>query len=268
MHRDFVEFAALFVQPEPPAFSVLVVVLHVEAGYRADPGKTVDHDPDQRSVPETDEGRAIDAFEEGPGILGSEDRCLSALQDVSGAADRSRGIHGQDLAEDEVIEEHAQSGDVLFDAGLGHRLAELFHVGGHHDGLNLLQTDPTLFAPLTESGGGPGVGFARMPVPDLGREEFEEPAGCLRTRVDDQSGQGGFQVLDSGSFDHAQPCHSVPRCGPLSGPIKDIMPHGGVAAEEGDRVGFAWVERDLDECLGRTQTDRERRSRSRWRAAW
>ena len=57
----------------------------------------------------------VDPVEEGPGLLGGEDRGLAGLDDVLWSTDGTRGVEGQDLADDEPVEEHPQRHEVLLD---------------------------------------------------------------------------------------------------------------------------------------------------------
>ena len=50
------------------------------------------------------------------GLVGFEDRGLAALDDVPGAAHGGR-VHGDDLAHDRPVEQHADGGEVLLDGG-------------------------------------------------------------------------------------------------------------------------------------------------------
>ena len=50
------------------------------------------------------------------GLRGGEQRGLAGLDDVLGAAHRTRGVEGQDLADDEPVEEHALRRQVLLAA--------------------------------------------------------------------------------------------------------------------------------------------------------
>ena len=52
MSWDGVFFSAFLMQPYPPAFALLVIILDVHAKDGADAGETVDHDPDQGAVAE------------------------------------------------------------------------------------------------------------------------------------------------------------------------------------------------------------------------
>ena len=78
--------------------------------------EAVDEDPEEGAVAKTHQGRDVDAVEDGPGLLGGEDRGLAGLDDVLGAPDRARGVEGEDLADDKPVEEHPERREMLFDA--------------------------------------------------------------------------------------------------------------------------------------------------------
>ena len=50
VHRHLVELSALLVQPDPPAFSLRVVIFDVHRHQRPDPGEGVDHEADDGAV--------------------------------------------------------------------------------------------------------------------------------------------------------------------------------------------------------------------------
>jgi len=48
--RHFVALASLFMKPDPPAFALGVVILYPHGHDRANPGKSISHDGDQRPI--------------------------------------------------------------------------------------------------------------------------------------------------------------------------------------------------------------------------
>ena len=62
----------------------------------------------------------------------------------------------------------------------------LLDVGGYHDGVELVQLQPLVLAPCEELTQGLAVGAARVPVANVGREEFEEPESGLLTGADNR----------------------------------------------------------------------------------
>ena len=99
---------------------------------------------------------------------------------MSGPPDRARGVEGQDLADDEPVEEHPECREVLFD-GRGRQLPrELLDVGRDRHGLDLVEGEVSALAPLGEAPNGREVREARVPVPNVGGEELPEaPLGVL-----------------------------------------------------------------------------------------
>ena len=81
---------------------------------------------------------------------------------------RASGVYGQDLADDEPVEEHPDSGEMELDGGRRHPGLQFFDVGGDVDRLDLAQ--------LGEAGCSPGVGFAGVRVTDMGGEELDDAA--------------------------------------------------------------------------------------------
>ncbi len=118
VRRHLVALAAFLVQPHPPALALGVVVLDLHGDHGADPGEGVGHDADQRAVAQADEGRAVDAFDQPAGLLFGQHRGLAAAHDVLGPADRMRRIDGEDLADDQPVEQHADRRKVQFTVGL------------------------------------------------------------------------------------------------------------------------------------------------------
>ena len=78
--------------------------------------EAVDQHSEERTVAQAREHRDVDAAEQCPGLGGGEHRGLAGLDDVLGFPDRARGVEGQDLADDEPVEEHATRRQVLLDA--------------------------------------------------------------------------------------------------------------------------------------------------------
>ena len=97
-----------------------------------------------------------------------------------GASDRARGVEGQDLADDEPVEEHPERREVLLDARRRERGRELLDVGRDDHRLDLVESEASALAPLGEASDGREVREAGVPVPDVGGEELPEaPLGAL-----------------------------------------------------------------------------------------
>src|SRR5262249_8246755 len=172
--RHLVPFPAFLVQPKPPAFSLLEVVLDVHAERGANASKAVDHDGNEGAIAHASESVRGDAVEQGPGLLSSQHRRLSPFHDVLGAADGGSRVAGHDLADDKEVEEHAEDGEVLLYGGPGVRSAEILDVGRNEEGAELVKGEPMGDAPLGELARGPGVRLPGVAVTDAGGEEFDE----------------------------------------------------------------------------------------------
>ena len=108
---------------------------------------------------------------------------MPALTTCFGPSDRARGVEGEDLADDEPVEEHPERREVLLDARGRKRLGELLDVGRDDHRLDLVEGEASALAPLGEPAHGREVGEARVPVPDVGCEKLPEaPLGVLRGR--------------------------------------------------------------------------------------
>lgn len=66
--RHLVVLTALLVEPQPQRASVFVQIADVHLQRRANPGESVDHDGDQRPVPEAADRGHVDRVEQPPGI--------------------------------------------------------------------------------------------------------------------------------------------------------------------------------------------------------
>ena len=102
--------SAFLVEPEERPRPLRVVVGDPQRNRGAHPREAVDEDAEERAVAKTHQGCDVDAVEEAPGLLGGEDRGLAGLDDVPRPPDRARGVEGEDLADDEPVEEHPKGG--------------------------------------------------------------------------------------------------------------------------------------------------------------
>ena len=91
-------------------------------------------------------------------------------------ADRARGVKGEDLADDKPVEEHPERRELLLHARGRQLPGELLNVGRDDHRLDLVESNAAALAPLGETPGGRKVGEAGVRVPDVGGEEFPEPA--------------------------------------------------------------------------------------------
>ena len=107
-------------------FGEIIFDLHADDG--ADAGEGVDHDADQRAIAQPDEQGTslptrrqgdllfdLDAGEQLSGLFLAQHRRLAALDDVLRPAHRMRRVDGENLADDQPVEQHADRGQMLLD---------------------------------------------------------------------------------------------------------------------------------------------------------
>ena len=95
-------------------------------------------------------------------------------------ADRARGAEGEDLADDEPVEEHPKGREVLLDGRRRARGRGLLDGRRDHHGFDLVEGEASVLAPLREAAHSREIGEARVRVPDVGGEELPEaPLGAL-----------------------------------------------------------------------------------------
>ena len=161
---DLVEFAALFVEAQPPALALLVVVFHVHADDGADPGEGVDHGGQQRPIPEPRGLGEVDRVEQRAGLAGGKHGGLALLDHVFGTSDGSGRIGWQDLAHDQVVEQGPEGGEMLLDGGQGIAVLHLLDIGGDGKGSDCSKRQVAGLAPPEETAGGGRVGEAGIGV--------------------------------------------------------------------------------------------------------
>src|SRR5690606_22534952 len=99
--------------------------------------EAVDHDRDERSVAEPDDGRGVDRVEEFACLVCGENRGLTACDDVSWALDRVSRIRAHYPTRDEPVEESSDGGEMLLHRRRGALGGELFDVGRNDKRLDL-----------------------------------------------------------------------------------------------------------------------------------
>ena len=109
-------------------------------------------------------------------------RRLAAFDHVLRAAHGVGGVDGEDLADDQPVEQHADGGQVLLDGRLLKVLAERLDLGGDVHRLDVGDRGRPV-APVEEFAWRRGHRLARVGVADVGGEEFDEaPAGVSPAR--------------------------------------------------------------------------------------
>jgi molybdate-binding protein len=125
VRRHLMALAAFFVEPDPPALALGVVVLDAHGDDGADAGEGVGHDADERAVAQPDDVgnfclRAVgqgyrlddfDAAEQQASLILGQHRRLAALDDVLWPAHRVRRVGG--VADLVIIGSHCVGLDVL-----------------------------------------------------------------------------------------------------------------------------------------------------------
>ena len=146
-------------QPHPPALAVGVVILDAHRDDRANAGEGEGHHRNQRSIPQADHGRHIDAVEQRARLFAAQHRGLAGLDDVLGAAHRMGRIGRDDLAGDQPVEKHADGGEVLLDRRLLEILGHCLDIGGDVQRLDSGDlADGVLVAPGEEPAAGRDAG--------------------------------------------------------------------------------------------------------------
>jgi len=124
VRRHFVLLAAFFVQPHPPAFALRIIVFDVHVQRLGDAGEGVDQERDQRPVAQADDGRDVNAVEQFLRFVAVEHRGLAFLDDVLRPTHRGGRIRaGENLADDQPLEHHADRREMLLDGRLFEVLA-------------------------------------------------------------------------------------------------------------------------------------------------
>ena len=128
---------------------------------------------------------------------GERDRRRALRDDVLRAAHSRGRVHGEDLADDEPVAEHADRGQVLLDGRGRSRVST--DVGSHVERGHGLEAEASRLAPSEKLPHRPSVRRPRSLVRDPSRKELEEPLDGIRSGVDDQRRQDdvGFPVCDN-----------------------------------------------------------------------
>ena len=108
--RDGVVLTALFLEPQPPALALLVVVLNAHADDGRDARKAVDHHSQQSAVAQAAEGRRVDRVEQLPRFGWLEHRRLAGPDDVGRPAHRGGRVGGHHLPGHQPVEEATDGG--------------------------------------------------------------------------------------------------------------------------------------------------------------
>jgi hypothetical protein len=107
MARDFMEFPALLVEPQPAAFALGVVVLDEHPDRRGHPREAVEHGGDESAVAQAYQRISRDGVQELPRFFGGKHGRFALLDDVFGAAHGRGRIKIDDLPGHQPVKEHA-----------------------------------------------------------------------------------------------------------------------------------------------------------------
>jgi hypothetical protein len=175
MTRQFVHLAAFFLQPQPAAASLDVIVFDAQLDHRADAGEGVGHGREQRAIAQRHQRVGREAGEQVVHLLGREHRRFALLDHMFWSAHGMGRIVGDDLADDQPVEEHAHGRQMLFHGRPGAALGfERFEPGGDMHRLDAAQLFQTMGrTPSRKAAHGAIVGAAGMVVGNLGDKEFQ-----------------------------------------------------------------------------------------------
>ena len=134
-----VALATLSAEADPGPAPVNEDVLGAHLEQRPHASEGVDHQGDQRVVEQRWERVRHDRIEQVAGFCGREYRRCAFRHGEFRPSHSAGGVGGQDLADDEPVEEHPDSGKVEFDRGRRHPALQFFDVGGDVDRLDLAQ---------------------------------------------------------------------------------------------------------------------------------
>ena len=146
-----VALATLFAEADPGPVPLNEDVLGAHLEHRPHAGEGVDHQGDQGAVAQPWERVRHDRIEQVAGFCGREYRRFAFLDGVFRHAHSAGGVGGQDLADDEPVEEHPDSGKVELDGGRRHPALQFFDVGGDVDRLYLAQVGDVVPRRFTDS---------------------------------------------------------------------------------------------------------------------
>jgi hypothetical protein len=83
MRRHLVALTAFFMESDPPALTLGVVVVDAQLHHGPNASEGEGHDANQGPIAQPDHGRGVDTVEQGAGLVGCEHGCLAALDDES-----------------------------------------------------------------------------------------------------------------------------------------------------------------------------------------
>jgi hypothetical protein len=122
----------------------------------------------------------VDAIEQAAGLLLGQGRGFAAAHDVLAPAHGMGRIDGEDLADHQPVEQHADRREVQFDGRLGGRRLQHLYIRSDVHRLEVGQpADLVLLDPREKVTCGPVVGHAGVLVADRRGEKFKEALGGM-----------------------------------------------------------------------------------------
>ena len=127
--RDVMSLPALLVEPQPPPAPLLEVVLPPHPQDRAHPREAVEHHREERPVSEPGQRARVDVREELPRFGRGQNWRRALGDDVLRPPHRGRGVHRDDLADDEPVAEYAdpETGTLYVSTSNGNGLLDPDH---------------------------------------------------------------------------------------------------------------------------------------------
>ena len=183
VQRHLVMTTAFFVEPHPVPAITQPHVFNSHLERRADAGERVDHQGNDRPVPQSGDGRHVDGIEQSPGFARRENRRLAFGDDHPRSLDGRSRIRAENAARDEIVEQHADRGQMLLHGQVRVLFAEFFDVRRNQHWLDLREWNLVTFCPGAKPATGPHVRRSRVRIADVRREELDEPPDCIRPGI-------------------------------------------------------------------------------------
>lgn len=181
MAGHLVTLAAFLVETDPCPETLCVNILAAHLHGRADTGEGIDEQRDEGAVTQAHELAGVDRVQQGARFFCGEHRRLAFLYYMLRPTNHARGVGGYDLAEDKLIEEHADGGELEFDGRRRDPLLQFFDIIRDVYGLHVSEMIEAVgLAPDGKFTSGLGLGFPGVGVSDVGGEELKNALRCRR----------------------------------------------------------------------------------------
>jgi len=137
-----------FVQAEPPPFTSREVVVDAHANRSAHAREAVHHEADEGAIAQADEVGCVNRVEQLARLFSRQKPASCRVSPCNGVREPSSPGSGQDLADDEPVEQRADCGEMLFHGGRRSGPAEIVDVARHDCWLDALETDAQVLEPI------------------------------------------------------------------------------------------------------------------------